>query len=311
MTEDKVSRYAENALGFNDSEEGVTQGGGQLTTFKELRFETEGKYKKPDGWYLPDDKTKVAIIVEAKSSKEDVYNPAWIEEMTRNVRIASQKYKRVVGILYNGKELYVVKYDGTSMNTGDDIVKVEGLSKDLQHKSYYLALFNENKIDKQKIYELTKKINDCMHFKFGIKNLYHRMIFTACALVAKRFDAKMVKGQSYLGMKYEIEATLQRQDTDSKEEKEKIDFLLEEVLNFRANIGTFSIEPDAGIDPGHPLQPHGYLGAWPAFARQHFRQVGPAQLEPFCDCALSYSFHVNLFTLTARACQAENSQKKT
>lgn len=235
MTEDKVSRYAENALGFNDSEEGVTQGGGQLTTFKELRFETEGKYKKPDGWYLPDDKTKVAIIVEAKSSKEDVYNPAWIEEMTRNVRIASQKYKRVVGILYNGKELYVVKYDGTSMNTGDDIVKVEGLAKDLQHKSYYLALFNENKIDKQKIYELTKKINDCLHFKFGIKNLYHRMIFTACALVAKRFDAKMVKGQSYLGMKYEIEATLQRQDTDSKEEKEKIDFLLEVYREIKMN----------------------------------------------------------------------------
>lgn len=236
MTEDQVSRYAEKILGFNDNEFGVTQGCGQLTTFNQLGFKCEDKNKKPDGWYLPDDKTKIAIIVEAKSSKEDVYNPNWIEEVTRNVIITAQKYKRIVGILYNGTEQYVIKYDGTSLNTSDEIVQVKtDLSKDLQHKSYYLALFNENKIDKQKIYELTKKINDCLHFKFGIKNLYHRMIFTACALVAKRFDAKLVKDQSYLGMKYEIEATLQKQETESVKEKAKIDFLLEVYREIKMN----------------------------------------------------------------------------
>lgn len=235
LDEDDVRNNSTVILGFDDKESNVKQGTGQIKTFNQLGLKGDDKNKKPDGWYLPDDKTKVAIIFEAKSTKEDVYNPAWIEEITRNVRIAAQKYKRIVGILYNGKEQYVIKYDGTTMNTSDDIVKVEDVSKDLQHKSYYLALFNENKIDKQKIYDLTKKINDCLHFKFGIKNLYHRMIFTACALVAKRFDAKLVKDQSYLGMKYEIEATLQKQETESKAEKEKIDFLLEVYREIKMN----------------------------------------------------------------------------
>ena len=235
LDEDDVRNNSTVILGFDDKESNVKQGTGQIKTFNQLGLKGDDKNKKPDGWYLPDDKTKVAIIFEAKSTKEDVYNPIWIEEITRNVRIAAQKYKRIVGILYNGKEQYVIKYDGTTMNTSDDIVKVEDVSKDLQHKSYYLALFNENKIDKQKIYDLTKKINDCLHFKFGIKNLYHRMIFTACALVAKRFDAKLVKDQSYLGMKYEIEATLQKQETESKAEKEKIDFLLEVYREIKMN----------------------------------------------------------------------------
>lgn len=235
VDEDDVRIYAHHQLGFDDEETGVRQGTGQIKTFNQLGFKCEDKNKKPDGWYLPDDKTKVAIIFEAKSTKEDVYNPAWIDELTRNVRIAAQKYKRIVGILYNGKEQYVIKYDSTSMNDSDTVTQVKDLAKTLQNKSYYLALFNENKIDKQKIYELTKKINDCLHYKFGIKNLYHRMIFTACALVAKRFDAKMVKGQSYLGMKSEIEATLQKQETESKEEKEKIDFLLEVYREIKMN----------------------------------------------------------------------------
>jgi len=235
LDEDDVRDNSKIVLGFDDNEEGVKQGTGQIKTFNQLGLKGDDKNKKPDGWYLPNDKTKVAIIFEAKSTKEDVYNPAWIEEITRNVRIAAQKYKRIIGILYNGREQYVIKYDGTTMNNSEAIITVDGIAKLLQHKSYYLALFNENKIDKKKIYELTKKINDCLHFKFGIKNLYHRMIFTACALVAKRFDAILIKGQSYIGMKSEIEATLQKQETETKEEKEKIDFLLDVYHEIKMN----------------------------------------------------------------------------
>ena len=65
-----------------------------------------------------------------------------------------------------------------------EIIKV---ATTLQAKQYYLDLYKENYIDKNKIYSLTKKINDLLHFKFGIKNLYHRMIFTASALVVERF----------------------------------------------------------------------------------------------------------------------------
>ena len=227
LDEDDVRDNSKKILGFDDNEVGVTQGTGQIKTFNQLGFKGEGKDKKPDGWYLPDDKTKVAIIFEAKSTKENVYNPAWINEITRNVLIAAKKYKRIVGILYNGNEQYVIKYDRTTMNTSDKIVQAEGIPKPLQHKSYYLALFNENKIDKQKIYNLTRQINDCLHFKFGIKNLYHRMIFTACALVAKRFDAPLPKGISYEAMKAQIKSTLQNQPNQSEKEQKKIDTLLD------------------------------------------------------------------------------------
>ena len=227
IDEDEVRNNAHRILGFDDKESGVKQGTGQIKTFNQLGFKGEGKDKKPDGWYLPSDTTKVAIIFEAKSSKEDVENPAWVEELQRNVLIAAHKYKRIVGILYNGKKQNVFKYDGTTMNHSEKISQAGGMPNELQHKSYYLALFNENKIDKQKIYDLTRKINDCLHFKFGIKNLYHRMIFTACALVAKRFDAKLSEGLSYNAMKAEIEETLQSQPNQTEKEQNKIKVLLD------------------------------------------------------------------------------------
>jgi len=68
---------------------------------------------------------------------------------------------------------------------------------ELQDKSYYLALFTRDMIDKQHIYNLTKRINDCLHIEFGIKNLYHRMIFTACALVACQYGATLSRGMDY------------------------------------------------------------------------------------------------------------------
>ena len=234
MTEDEVRDKACGILGFKNTDM-VKSGVGQLTTFRTLGISGKGQNNRPDGWYLPKDRSKVAIILETKSSEEDVLNEKWINEIKRNVKIAGTKYKRIVGILYNGRESYVIKYDNTTMNNGNKIVQVVDVTKDLQNKSYYLSLFNENKIDKQEIYDLTKKINDCLHFKFGIKNLYHRMIFTACALVAKRFDAKIVKGLSYLGMKSEIEAILQKQKTESDREKAKIDFLLEVYREIRMN----------------------------------------------------------------------------
>lgn len=86
----------------------------------------------------------------------------------------------------------------------------------LQNKEYYLSLFNKNKIDKQKIYSITKKINDCLHVEFGIKNLYHRMIFTACALVAKRYGASLFKGMNYQTFHTCIHSTLAKSLEDSR-----------------------------------------------------------------------------------------------
>lgn len=233
MTEDEVRKQSETILGFDDNEDEVRQGTGQITTFNMLGF--DGVNYKPDGWYLPKKTSAIAIIIETKSTKEDVYNKDWIKELTRNVKVAGQRYKRVIGILYNGKEQYVIKYDNTKENLSDKVFHINSVSKKLQHKSYYFALFEEQKIDKNQIYNLTRKINDCLHFKFGIKNLYHRMIFTACALVAKRFNAQLSKGLSYMGMKAEIEATLKKQPLKHEKEKLKIDVLLEVYKEIQMN----------------------------------------------------------------------------
>lgn len=235
IDEDIVRDNAKITLGFDDNEKNVRQGTGQNISFSRLDFKGNGKNKKPDGWYLPSDTTKVAIIYEAKSSRESISNPEWIAELQRNMIIAAQRYKRIIGILHNGVEQNVFKLDRTSMNHDEEITRTKNVPQELQHKSYYLALFNENKIDKKRIYEITKKINNELHFQFGIKNLYHRMIFTACALVARRFDAKLIKGMSYPAMKSEIEATLKRQPADNDREKSKISILLEVYNEIKMN----------------------------------------------------------------------------
>ena len=111
-----------------------------------------------------------------------------------------------------------------------DYDKLSNVAKTLQPKQYYLNLFNSQKIDKQKIYTLTKRINDCLHVDFGIKNLFHRMIFTACALVAKRYDATLFKGMPFSLMKGSILSTLNKSLEASKRQNLKLD-LLEEVYS--------------------------------------------------------------------------------
>ena len=97
----------------------------------------------------------------------------------------------------------------------------------LQNKEYYLSLFTEDTIDKQKIYNLTKKINECLHFEFGIKNLYHRMIFTACALVAQRYGARLesLKDRSFSMLHGQILSTLNKSFEDSKKQNMKLQIL--------------------------------------------------------------------------------------
>lgn len=182
-TEDEVRDSAKIQLGFDKVEENVKQGTGQITTFNQLGF--KGIIDKPDGWYLPDDYAMPAIILETKSEQEDISQQKWVNELIKNCNIARKKYKNVCGILYNGVDIRVFIND-------NELCNIE-ISSVLQDKSYYLSLFTKDTIDKQHIYNLTKRINDCLHTEFGIKNLYHRMIFTACALVAKRYGALLVK----------------------------------------------------------------------------------------------------------------------
>lgn len=211
--EDKVRNDAVVILGFNDEEVGVQQGAGQITTFNELGF--SGVSDKPDGWYLPDDRMSVAIIFEAKAERVDISKQKWVDELIKNVRIANTKYSKVVGILYNGAEIRVFKNEE----------EVTSPAATLQHKSYYISLFTGKKIDKKKIYSLTKQINDCLHTEFGLKNLNHRMIFTACALVAKRYGALLHVGMNFQTLKQSILSTLSNEIQADVQQNLKLQYL--------------------------------------------------------------------------------------
>lgn len=222
-TEDEVRDSAKILLGFDKIESKVKQGTGQITTFNQLGF--KGVNDKPDGWYLPDDKGLPAIILETKSEAEDISLQKWVKELIKNCNIVLKQYRHVVGILYNGQDIRVFL----------DNIEVESTAPTLQDKTYYLALFTKNTIDKQRIYSLTKRINDCLHIDFGIKNLYHRMIFTACALVGKRYGALMVKGMDFTLMKNSILSTLSKSLEESRKQNLKLDLLIEVYSEIKMN----------------------------------------------------------------------------
>lgn len=219
---------AKQILGFDNPEQNVDQGTGQIKTFNQLGF--IGVYDKPDGWYLPKDTSKVAIILETKAEKQDLYNNRWEDELFKNIDIVSKKYNKIIGILWNGKDIRVYK----------DKVEESSTAPTLQNKSYYISLYTQNKIDKDLIYEVTQRINNGLHFKFGMTDLQDRMIFTACALVAQRYNPtnglKRLKGMSYSIFKNWIFDALSKAIENDKKQNSKIEVLLEEYASVRMSI---------------------------------------------------------------------------
>lgn len=224
ISEDKIRNSAKVILGFEDSDKAKSDVG-QITTFNQLGF--AGNNKKPDGWYLPYDFNQVAIILETKE-----YNPNHnfdkqdYEQIFSYVKIANQKYKQVIGILYNGAETVITKNNKIFRQDYQQLFK----------KEYYLNLFNPTSIDKQKIYSYTKSINDNLHFNFGINNLKHRMIFTACALVADKNGANLIsiKNQNFNILKQVIIDKLELSYKEEKSKNDKLDIIKEqfELVNF-------------------------------------------------------------------------------
>lgn len=193
LTEDEVRDKARDILDLKDTET-ARAGVGQLTSFNTLGF--IGVKDRPDGWYLPNESHFPALILEAKGSKVN-FSDKERSELLKNIKIVQTKYPHVIGILYNGYELEVYK-DGV----------LTPACETLMDKEYYLGMYATNKINKALIYSLTHSINDTLHFSFVIKNLYHRMIFTACALVAKRYGATLMEGMSFNLFKASIQEKL-------------------------------------------------------------------------------------------------------
>lgn len=221
---DKFINGARQILGFDKPEKDVQQGTGQITTFNELGF--QGILDRPDGWYLPKSPTDIAIILETKAEDEAISKQKYIDELMKNVRITQSKYKNVIGILYNGQDVAVYKNEELLKNCGGG---------ELQNKSFYIDLFNQVGVDKELVYSLTKRINDNLHVNFGVKNLNHRMIFTACALVAKRYGAMLTKGMDYNLFTTSILSTLNKSLQSHRNQNQKLDLLVEVYGEVRMN----------------------------------------------------------------------------
>ncbi len=231
LTEDQVRELANKTLGFNNSDD-VIAGVGQLTTFNELGkaleiLEWKGIKDKPDGWYLPKITSHPALVLETKNSEISIEK--YIDELLKNCHIILKKYPDVIGIIYNGFDLKVFKNDSNG-----NMVEINTSTK-LENKDYYLKIFSSSPVDKNEIYKHTRKINNLLHTEFGIKNLYHRMIFTACALVAKRYDAWIKEGMSYSLLHNSILNTLNKSLEKDIQQNSKLSTLTEVYSEIKMN----------------------------------------------------------------------------
>lgn len=226
LTEDQVRDRDKILLGFDCIERYVKQGTGQITTFNQLGI--KGINNRPDGWYIPDNKNNIAILLETKSSKEDIGTKKCIDEIKKNCAVLlNSGWKKVVGILHNG-----YRAQGFVNNMPIDI------PDEIQNKKYYINLVNNKTFDKNKIYNITKSINDCLHVEFGVKNLYHRMIFTACALVAERYGANLqrTKDMGFSVFQTAIYNQLAKSLESDKKQNAKIDILLDQYSKIEMNM---------------------------------------------------------------------------
>lgn len=235
-TEDEVRARAGQLLGLDDVDKKIAQAGvGQLTTFKQLGFTGEGSSFKPDGWYLPVDRSSVAILLETKARDSVLIEDSKLkEQVLKYCDVVRSHYDRTIGIVHDGEQTraYV---NGEPFDVPDE----------LQDVSYYVKKLLEQPIDKQRIYELTMRINNSLHGDFGINNLYHRMIFTACALVARRYNAILVRGMDYSDFHTSILNALNKAIRLDKEQNSKLQLLSEVYSEIKMNVSTDDDNPKA------------------------------------------------------------------
>lgn len=109
-----------------------------------------------------------------------------------------------------------------------------------ENKDYYIRLCTSQKLDSNYIFEITQKINNSLHFKFGMTDLQDRMIFTACALVAQRFHPqqglKQLKGMSFEMFKKWILDTLENELKNDIKKNEKLEILIKEYESITVSI---------------------------------------------------------------------------
>lgn len=97
-------------------------GVGQLTSFKQLGQTLnsdnpvwKNEANRPDGWVLPRNSNKSALVFEFKNSQQDLSNSDIQNELKTNMTIANTVYNTVIGVLYNGfqSRIYIKTYGNT------------------------------------------------------------------------------------------------------------------------------------------------------------------------------------------------------
>lgn len=234
-TEDQVRQAAGRALGFDDVDTSVARAGtGQITTMNQLGF-TKSPSLKPDGWYLPHDHGEVALVLETKAEDSiDIEAASLKRQVEKYCEVVRDKYDLVLGIVHDGSRTRAY-LKGETVAVPDQ----------LQNVDYYRGLLLNKSIDKDRIYALTMRINNSLHSNFGIKNLYHRMIFTACALVARRYDANLVKGMDYSEFQNAIISALNKAIRVDKQQNHKLQLLVDVYSEIKMNTSTDEDDPKA------------------------------------------------------------------
>ena len=232
LTEDQVRDQAQAVLQFHDTDD-VVAGVGQLTSFNQLgqnlpRHPWKSNNDKPDGWYLPKDKNKPALILETKAEGKDLEGHP-TEELKKNLNYVLDYYQEVLGILYNGNDVKIIR----NSQPGDKTLIDAQMARKLEPKEYYLKSLTDKSIDVQEIYNLTKRINDSLKFDFGINDLYDRMIFTASALVAQRYGARLQPGMVYSAMQSTIVSMLNKSLQRNPQQNTKLHILVDVYQNIK------------------------------------------------------------------------------
>lgn len=234
FTEDEVRGHAKDLVFGNKKIKNAIYGMGQITSFNTLGLKLsekpwKGVNDRPDGWYLPENPNDGAILFEFKSSKYDL-NDKVETEVKKNMDIAKSRYKNTMGVIYNGLTTRVF------IDKDNKYSEIFNQPDAIQDIDYYKQMFINDTLDVRRIYNLTKRINDNLHFNFGIRNLYDRMIFTASALVAKRYGAFLQKGMNYETMQQAIRSTLNKSLEDNINQNAKLNVLLDVFADIKMNI---------------------------------------------------------------------------
>lgn len=181
LSEDEVRFLARQTLfdGCDDNAHfDIDFGTGQITKFNKLGF--PGVLQAPDGWYLPHDERRAAVVFEFKDECV-TFGDKHRKQLFENMVIVASRYRRVCGVLWNGRSIEVYAMDG------DERWQLED-EQTLCPVGHYVDIFNRSQYDSDYIQTLTMRINNALHFDVGMMNLKHRMLFTACALVALGYD---------------------------------------------------------------------------------------------------------------------------